>query len=81
MTEAKKKVEDLQVGDKVDLTSCPYLSKHPTAEFELAVVEDVAHETDCIAVSYEGIDQIGYPVGTELIVSSLIETEQEQSRG
>ena len=61
------KVEDLQVGDRVDLESCPFLKNHPTAEFEYAEVTSIrVEQTDCIAVMYEGIDEIGYEPKTVL---------------
>ena len=63
-------VETLRAGDRVDLKSCPFLRKHPTACFEYAVVESVERETpDCVAVTYEDLDMIGYSVGTRLKVS------------
>lgn len=63
------KVGDLKEGDRVDLESCPFLHNHPSAEFELAEVVEVVQETPtCVAVSYEGIDQVGYSPDTELVV-------------
>ncbi|MFP3637546.1 hypothetical protein [Paraburkholderia sp. SIMBA_054] len=63
-------VETLRVGDRVDLKSCPFLKGHSSADFEYAVVESVERETpDCVAVGYEDIDVVGYPVGTRLTVS------------
>ena len=62
-------VTALKVGDKVDLGSCPFLYKHPSAEFELAEVGEIRRETpDCVVVSYDGIDEVGYPPGTVLKV-------------
>lgn len=47
-----KKVEDLAVRNRVDLTSCPFLSGHPTADDYFAVVEAVERETpDCVKVA------------------------------
>ena len=67
METISKKVEDLAVGNRVDLTSCPYLKNHPSADCEYALVADVERETpDCVVVGYEGIDHIGYQVGTVL---------------
>ena len=67
----KVKVENLKVDDRVDLASCPYLKGHASAPFEYAVVEAVEQETPgCVAVSYEGIDTVGYPTGTEVEVRS-----------
>lgn len=64
-------VETLCVGDKVDLKSCPFLKGHPSAGLEYAVVESIEREApDCIAVTYENIDTVGYPVGTKLKGSS-----------
>ncbi|MBN3760919.1 hypothetical protein [Burkholderia sp. Ac-20365] len=63
-------VETLRIGDQVDLQSCPFLKDHAAAEFEFAVVESIERETvDCVSVGYEGIDVVGYPVGTSLKVS------------
>lgn len=65
----KVKVEDIKVDDRVDLKSCPYLHDHSSAEYEYAIVSAIEKETpECIAISYEGIDTIGYPIGTELEV-------------
>lgn len=65
-------VEDLCVGDQVDLKSCPFLKGHAAADFEYAVVESIERETPgCIAVGYEDIDVVGYPVGTKLKVSPV----------
>ncbi|CAB3753988.1 hypothetical protein [Paraburkholderia humisilvae] len=65
-------VETLRVGDQVDLKSCPFLKGHAAAESEYAVVESIERETpNCLAVGYEGIDVVGYPVGTRLTVSPL----------
>lgn len=65
METTSKKVEELTVGDRVDLASCPYLKNHPTAEHEYARVSYLERETEhCFVVGYEGIDHIGYPVGT-----------------
>jgi hypothetical protein len=69
MQTALKKVEALVVGNRVDLASCPYLKGHPSAPHEFAYVAHVAKETDgTIVIGYEGIDHVGYPVGTELLV-------------
>ena len=68
MTIIRKKVEDLQVGDLVDLQSCPYLNNQPSAEFEYAEVCEVQQETPgCVAVYYDGM-AAGYPTGTILDV-------------
>jgi hypothetical protein len=69
METTSKKVEDLAVGNRVDLTSCPYLKNHSSADCEYALVVYVERETpDCVVVGYEGIDHIGYQVGTVLQV-------------
>jgi hypothetical protein len=61
------KVEHIKEEMRVDLESCPYLSDHPSAPYEYATVDYVKRETaDCIAISYEGIDVVGYPLGTVL---------------
>lgn len=65
-----KTVESLKPGDLVDLESCPYMRDYPTAEFEYAQVVSVERESaNCVAVLYEGIDLVGYPVGTCLEVA------------
>lgn len=64
-----KKVEDLVAGNLVDLESCPFLNKHPSAASEFGYVNAVTRETpECVVIAYEGIDSIGYPLGTELQV-------------
>ena len=69
METISKKVEDLAVGNRVDLTSCPYLKNHSSAECEYALVALVERETpNCVVIGYEGIDHIGYQVGTVLQV-------------
>lgn len=40
-----KKVEDIKAGNRVDLTSCPFLSGHPTADDYFAVVETVERDS------------------------------------
>lgn len=69
--EAKTKtVETIVVGDRVDLQSCPYLKDHPSAEFEYAQVTYVSDEGSAIVIGYDGIDHVGYPKGTNLLVRS-----------
>lgn len=69
METISKKVEDLAVGNRIDLASCPYLKSHSSADCEYALVAHVERETpDCVVVGYEGIDHIGYQVGTVLQV-------------
>ena len=61
------KVEHIKEEMRVDLESCPYLSGHPSAPYEYATVDYVKRETpDCVAIGYEGIDVVGYPLGTVL---------------
>lgn len=75
METVSKKVEDLVVGNRVDLVSCPFLKNHPSAASEYGLVAHVEQETpDCVAIGYEGIDHIGYPVGTILQVRSVRST-------
>lgn len=82
MTGKVKRVEDLVVGDRVDLESCPYLSSHNSAKFEYAEVAFVERETrDCVVIGYEGIDHIGYPVGTVLTVSGEASAESLSGQG
>jgi hypothetical protein len=68
----KETVENLKAGDLVDLESCPFLKDEPTAFSEYAEVSFVERETeDCVLVGYEGIDHVGYALGTELLVCKL----------
>ena len=65
-----KKAKDIKVGDMVDLSSCPYLNKHASADFEYAEVVEVEQETpNCTRISYDGIDSVGYKPDQELVVS------------
>lgn len=65
-----KAVEDIGIEDRIDLSSCPYMNKHPMAEFEYGLVVHTERETEnCIVLGYEGIDHVGYPVGTQLAVA------------
>jgi hypothetical protein len=69
-TTKRIKVTDIKEGMKADLESCPYLKNHPTAEYEYAEVSFVQRETpDCMVIGYEGIDPVGYPVNTELVIA------------
>lgn len=64
-------VESLRAGDKVDLTSCPFLKESASPDLEFAVVESVERETaGCVVVSYEDYQVVGYPVGCKLKVCS-----------
>lgn len=60
------KVTALIPFDQVDLESCPYTKDEPIA-CEYGLVAEVKQETPaCVAVTYENVDQIGYPVDTVL---------------
>lgn len=60
-------VEDLRVGQLVDLASCAHLNGHASAPFKFAMVAHVERETPtCVVIGYEGIDHVGYQVGTLL---------------
>lgn len=66
-TTPSRKVEELVIGDKVDLETCPYPKGHPTAETEYAAVVSVDLSTrGCVVIGYEGIDAMAYPVGLVL---------------
>ena len=56
------RVDELRVGDKVDLSSCPHLGKKDGWwEFEYANVGHVERETpDCICVWWDYADNVGY---------------------
>jgi hypothetical protein len=67
MDTTSKRVEDLIIGNRVDLSSCPHLKSHASADLECACVASVHRESqDCVVIGYEGIDHIVYPVGTVL---------------
>jgi hypothetical protein len=62
-------VEHIVEGMLVDLASCPFLKTEPVADCEFALVAGVEAETpDCVAIWYDSIDQVGYPMGTLLEV-------------
>lgn len=64
------RVEDIKPGMRVDLESCPFLNSHATAPYEYATVAEATRETEnCVAISYEGIDTVGYALGTKLTVA------------
>ena len=65
------RVQELKEGDRVDLSTCPYLNEHPSAEWEYATVAMVEQETPTTTViGYEGIDHVGYPLDTRLTILS-----------
>lgn len=69
METTSKKVEDLAVGNRVVLASCPYRMNHSSSNCEYGRVVHIERETPgCVVVGYEGIDHIGYQVGTILRV-------------
>lgn len=71
MAEIRKKVEDITEGELVDLASCPYLKDSEIAKYEYGRVSFVERESQaCTVIGYEGIDHVGYPAGTELIVAN-----------
>jgi len=71
MSTRKIKVKDIQVGDKIDLESCPHLKTHTMAEFEFGRVCEIEHEPDCIVLHFENIGDpsaCGYSPEAELMV-------------
>lgn len=65
----EKSVTSIRVGMRVDLESCPYLKDEPSAAFEWATVNYAFRETeDCFGIGYDGIDAVGYPIDTRLII-------------
>jgi len=67
------KVEDIRAWDRVDLMSDPLefvsLEEFPIIEYEYIRVISAEEEMEgCVTIDFEGIDQVVYPVGTELIV-------------
>lgn len=80
MKQSKKRVEDLVVGDLVDLQTCPYLKDRPIAQDVYGEVAYTERETaDCVVIGYEGIDHVGYPAGTVLKV--VVEQDVAQPVG
>ena len=69
-----KKVEDLEIGDMVDLSTCPYMKENPMAEFEYARVlyKEVEHylhdenKIESVLICYDGLDNVSYQAGIEL---------------
>lgn len=62
--------ETLQVDDRVNLESCPFLKEHAAAGHEYAVVASVERETgECVAVEYGDFGVVGYPPKLKLQVS------------
>ena len=50
----KVAVRDLQLGDMVNVESCPYLHNHDLAAYELFTVNEIVKETDnCTCVYYD----------------------------
>lgn len=69
METISRKVDELVVGNRVALESCPFLNAHPSAKFGYAVVTHVERETpNCVIIGYEGIDHVGYKAGTVIQV-------------
>jgi hypothetical protein len=65
-------VENIKIGDRIDLASCRFLKNHPTADFQYAEVSHFERETeDCVVIGYEGIGWIGYRLGTILQAKPL----------
>lgn len=65
----KRRVSDLAINDMVDLTSCPYLRNQTMAGMVYGAVAHKEIEDDkTVVIGYEGIDHIGYPMGTVLCV-------------
>lgn len=61
------RVQNVRIGDAIDLESCPYLRNEPIAPYEYGRVERFEIETpDCVVIGYEGIDEVGYPINTVL---------------
>ncbi len=77
-----KNVEDLIVGDRVDLSTCPFLKGHHMAEFEYGTVVHVQLEApDCVVIAYDGVDHVGYAFGTQLGCVPDSELHREVLRG
>lgn len=66
--------KDLQVGQMVDLKSCPFLRDHEYADDVYGLVKHVALETkDCqasVTVHYDDFGTVHYLTDTELLVLS-----------
>lgn len=66
---ASKKVEDLRVGDVVDLANSPSGWRASSAASAYGAVVAMSRDSEAsVLVEYQGMDTIGYPVGTELQV-------------
>lgn len=65
--QATKAVEDLVPGDKVDLEGDSFADPdrdNPFLACEYVEVTEVKQETpNCVAVTFEGFDQVGFPRG------------------
>ena len=61
----RKRIDQLNVGDLVDLEGDPYADPNhtnPAFPFEYAEVCEIERETpNCIAVGFEGFDVVGFP--------------------
>lgn len=57
----KVKASEIKVGDLVDIAKGPHFKDHPSAEFELAEVIEIAQESpDCICIEYTNVGAAGY---------------------
>lgn len=73
LPERRMKVEDIQVGDYLDLEKDPIISaatkEEICADMAFFAVNFVEQETPgCVVIGYEGYDHVGYPTGTLLDV-------------
>lgn len=73
LPEQRMKVEDIQVGDYLDLVKDPIISgaikEEICADMAFFAVNFVEQETpECVVIGYEGYDHVGYPTGTFLDV-------------
>lgn len=66
--------KDLQVGEMVDLKSCPFLRDHEYADDVYGLVKHVAQETKdgkaTVTVTYDDFGTVHYLTDTELLVLS-----------
>lgn len=73
LPEQRMKVENIQVGDYLDLEKDPIISaatkEEICADMAFFAVNFVEQETpECVVIGYEGYDHVGYPTGTFLDV-------------
>lgn len=76
--------KDLQIGELVDLKSCPFLRDHEYADDVYGLVKQVALENrdgkTSVTVQYDDFGTVHYSTDTELLVLSKSATETEPEK-